>query len=169
MNDLSYVIPIYKMTINLACVYRDPNDGRFFRAYISLIEKSSSMKLSLCLVDYGESIGNIEVNANSNPIRYLHQDFGSFATQVYDCCLSNIEIVHDDDKATEAFTFIFDLCVEPPVVVEVVGYFDSAFSIRLWTKECERSINDTLVERGFATAYDDRSCDTVRIKSVLEK
>ncbi|CAF3645311.1 unnamed protein product [Adineta steineri] len=101
---------------------------------------------------------------NSTNLKYLHLNFSSLPTQVYDCRLANIyypntSIQWEDESRQwpdESRQFIIDLCSNRNFFVEIIGSLDSFYSIYLWIDENrQQSINQLLIQHNLAIEWND--------------
>lgn len=162
-NQLIYVIPFEQIQIHLSCVYYH-TDKRYYRSFIYHIDPTLNndiIILKVYLVDYGIIISNITYHINSTNLKFLHRNFSTLSTQVYDCRLANIcypstSIQWPDD----ARQFIIDLCDGINFTIEIIGFMESSYLIYLWIDQ--QSINQLLIHYGFAIEYDDSQYPEVR-------
>jgi len=167
LSDQSiYSIPFEQIVIHLCCVYYH-TDKRYYRALIYHIDPMINPDLliiKLYLVDFGYIIHNIFVHLNSTNLKFLHKNFSTLSTQVYDCRLANVcyptTLMQWSDDAKQ---FILDLCGDIHFQVEIIGTMGGFYLIYLWTDYKNRqSINSLLVQRGFAIETNDRDDSEVK-------
>ncbi|CAF0791607.1 unnamed protein product [Adineta steineri] len=166
LNQMIYVIPFEQLEINLSCVYYH-TDQIYYRSFITQIDPMDNCDIAILkiyLVDYGTTISDIRYHMNSTNLKYLHLNFSSLPTQVYDCRLANIyypntSIQWEDESRQwpdESRQFIIDLCSNRNFFVEIIGSLDSFYSIYLWIDENrQQSINQLLIQHNLAIEWND--------------
>ncbi|CAF3519690.1 unnamed protein product [Rotaria socialis] len=155
-NESIYVIPFEQIEMNLSGVYSHEN-GEYYRAsiiHIDAIPNTDIKRLRLYLIDYGIIIYNVNYHLNSTNLKFLHKNFSTLPTEVYDCRLANIHPPptsiewHDDARQ-----FINSFMDGVYFSVQVVDYMNPFYCIYLWIEQ--KSMNELLVQHGFAVEFDD--------------
>ena len=154
-----YIIPFEQIQIHLSCVYYH-TDRKYYRAFIYHIDPTQNhdiLILKIYLVDYGLIISNINYHPKSDHLKFLHRNFATLSTQVYDCRLANVCYPSTSNQwSDDARQFIIDLCHGIKFSVQVIGFLESFYSIYLWIDEHhQQSINKLLIQRGFAIQLDE--------------
>ena len=156
-----YIIPFEQLDVNLSCVFYHSN-YQYYRAFIVQIdptEENDVILLRVYLVDYGVTIDSIRYDNTSNLLKFLHKDFSSLHTEVYDCRLANLSPLPDSEQWTEdARKMIIDLCQNKLFLVQINGYLECLFCVYLWLDDnAEQSVNELLVRSRLAVEVDDRA------------
>jgi hypothetical protein len=113
-------------------------------------------------------IPDIKYHNSSTNIQFLHRNFSTLSTQVYDCRLANVSYPPTSIQWPEdARQFIIDLCDGINFTIEIVGVIDSFYSIYLWIDQ--QSINQLLIHHGFAIENDDSQDPKVRFIQLPNK
>ncbi len=161
-----YLIPFEQIQIHLSCVYYH-TDKKYYRAFIYHIDPTYNndiVILKIYLVDYGLIISNITYHVNSINLKFLHKDFSTLSTQVYDCRLGNIHYPPTSIQwPDDARQFIIDLCQGIDFSIQIVGFMETFYCVYLWIDQNhQQSINQLLIQRGFAIECDDSQYPEVR-------
>ena len=90
------------------------------------------------------------------------------STQVYDCRLANIRYPTTSIQwPNDARQFIIDLCENVDFTVEIIGFMESFYSIYLSIDK--QSMNQLLIQRGFAIEFDDSQYTEVNKFNLIRK
>lgn len=167
-DESIYVIPLEQIHIHLCCVYFHTDDKTYYRALIYHIDPTTNQELlflKLYLVDFGYIIPNIPFHSNSVNLKFLHKNFSTLSTQVYDCRLANICYPPASNEwPKDARQSILDLCEGIHFQVQIVGTMAGFYSIYLWNDLNDRkSVNQLLIQQGFAIECDDNQSSEVRL------
>jgi hypothetical protein len=165
-NQSIYVIPFEQLHLNLSCVYYH-TDKTYYRAFIFQIDpigNNDIVTLKVYLVDYGFIISDINYHINSTNLKFLHKNFSSLSTQVYDCRLANIQYPTTSIQwSDDARQLILDLCQDKNFSVEIIGIIDSFYCIYIWIgQDRQQSINQLLIQEGLAIEFDDSQSSEVK-------
>ena len=113
-------------------------------------------------------ISDIRYHINSTDIKFLHRNFSTLSTQVYDCRLANVSYPPTSIRwPDDARDFIIDLCKGVDFTIEIVGSVDSSYLIYLWIDQ--QSINQLLIHHGYAIEKDDSQDPKVKSIHPSEK
>ena len=140
----------------------------YYRAFIAQFDSSENndvLQLKVYLVDYGVYVDDIRYNINPNALKFLHKDFSSLQTEVYDCRLANIRPSQPDSDQwpDEAKNLIGDHCYDKPFLVKITGYVESTLCVYLWLDDdCEQSVNELLIRNRLAVEFNDEEYPDVR-------
>ncbi|UJR30989.1 hypothetical protein I4U23_018500 [Adineta vaga] len=154
-----YIIPFEQLEMNLSCVYHH-YDNQYYRSFIMQIDtthNSDIIILKIYLVDFGLIISDISYHTDSADLKFLHKNFSSLSTQVYDCRLANIHHPGIDTQwSDDVRQFIKNSCSEQKFPVEIIGRMDTVYCINLWLDQNQRqSMNELLILQGFAVECHD--------------
>ncbi|CAF5018352.1 unnamed protein product [Rotaria sp. Silwood1] len=139
-NESIYVIPFEQIQPNLSCIYCDDDDTYYRSAIIQIdqIANPDIIILKIYLVDY----------------------------EIYDCRLANIHYPQTSIQWHEdASQFINNFIRGMDFSVEMIGYMNPFYCIYLWIEQ--KSINELLVQHGYAIEFDDSKYSTVRIRKIF--
>lgn len=127
-------------------------------------DSNEIFNLTIYLVDYGSIIPNIIYHLKSTNLKFLHKNFSTLSTQVYDCRLVNIRYpVTSIQWSDDARQFITDLCSTEKFSVQIVGFIESFYCIYLYIDDNrQQSINQLLIQHGFAVEFDDFNSHEVK-------
>ena len=166
-DEAIYNIPDEQIQIHLSCVYYH-TDQTYYRAFIYHIDPQPDndiLILKIHLVDYGRIISDVIYGPNSSNLKFLHRKFSTLSCQIYECRLANISppAMSSQQWPDGARQFIFDLCDGIEFFIEIVGFIESLYSIRIWIdSDYKQSINQLLIQRNFAVEFDDSKYNEVR-------
>ncbi|CAF1617834.1 unnamed protein product [Rotaria sp. Silwood1] len=160
-NESIYVIPFEQIQPNLSCIYCDDDDTYYRSAIIQIdqIANPDIIILKIYLVDYGVIISDIKYHINSTNLKFLHKNFSTLRTEIYDCRLANIHYPQTSIQWHEdASQFINNFIRGMDFSVEMIGYMNPFYCIYIWIEQ--KSINELLVQHGYAIEFDDSKYST---------